>query len=237
MIGWNEVEPELPSDSYFIMIFTDKNNINFDDHTNTGDIESSNDISNSESSTSKNLSVINSSSHHKKLFYWKPESCKQKKNQMVDCSQEEEEEEGIRFPQIASNPKVTSPYNIIEYMKKSMPEIRGNNFRSSSNGWMTTSVAHVCIEEARSEEEDETEKVITDSELHNSIEYFRLNNKKYKIYLFLILMEINETNRIRNHQFISKNTLFYFIENNYSNHKRKVFKYAFENNILINFAN
>lgn len=167
-IGWNEVEPELPSDSYFIMIFNDKNNINFDDHTNTGDIESSNDISNSESSTSKNLSVINSSSHHKKLFYWKPESCKQKKNQMVDRSQEEEEEEGIRFPQIASNPKVTSPYNIIEYMKKSMPEIRGNNFRSSSNGWMTTSVAHVCIEEARSEEEDETDKVITDSELQNS---------------------------------------------------------------------
>ena len=148
------------------MFYSDKNAWILDDHTNTVDMESSNDISNSESSTSKNLSALNSSSQHKKLFYCKPEPKKSNRHKTREkTSEEEEESEGIHFPQIALNPKLSSPYNIIEYTKKSMPDIRGNNHRSSSGALMATSVAHVWIEEAKSEEEEETDKFT--NELNN----------------------------------------------------------------------
>lgn len=68
-IGWDEIEPELPSDSYFIMILPSKYGPYGEELPNMTDIESSNEISHSDSSASKNISLLAPNSQPKRLFY------------------------------------------------------------------------------------------------------------------------------------------------------------------------
>ena len=128
-IGWDEIEPELPSDSYFIMIMPAKHGAYGEELPNMTDIESSNEISHSDSSASKNLSLLAPSSQPKRLFYWKSETGRNSSK---------------------SSKSKNSTDNLFKSEELRLPLI------------MTGSVANDCIEEAKSEDEEETEKVPTE---------------------------------------------------------------------------
>ena len=123
----DENEPELPSDSYFIMILPDKPRFVESESHNISQTDSSREVSWSETSTNKRKNSCETEDP-KNLFYLK----------------------GDKRPKIYPKAKPSSAQAVLKSSEIHFPLI------------MSGSVANDWIEEAKSEEEEETEKIQTE---------------------------------------------------------------------------
>jgi len=123
----SKVEPELPSDSYFIMIFPEQAKYFTSEASNFSEIDSSKEISSSESSVWNRKNSVPSDTA-RNMFYIKGENKKSNKNKHKPSSAE----------LFHKNPEIKFPLI------------------------MSGSIANDWIEEAKSEDEEETEKVQTE---------------------------------------------------------------------------